>query len=374
MITSRVVFGSLGLCCFLLAYLLFWPIAAEPVAWDAPQAPGYVGVFEPNDRLSRLEIQSLGAFHGPEDIVAWEEAGALVLYSSTQTGQILKIDPAQQSAEVFTETGGVPLGMEVDARGNLVVADAHAGLLSIAPDGTVSVLTDQAGGLPVVYADDLDIAENGVIYFSDASTKFSAEEAGSTLKASVLEIFEHARTGRILSYDPKTDKTEVVQDGLSFANGVAMGPEDQSIFVAETGKYRILRLFVSGPRNGEIVPVFENLPGFPDNINRGPFLEDGRQTYFFGLAGPRLPLADKLSDKPYWRRVILRLPEFLHPAPKRYGFVAQFAEDGEIIQTWQDPEGAYPTTTGAVLAPDGNLYVTSLEAHGLARLPYAEGE
>ena len=39
--------------------------------------------------------------------------------------------------------------------------------------------------------------------------------------------------------------TKVVASGLSFANGVAMSSDEKSIFVAETGKYRIWKVPVA---------------------------------------------------------------------------------------------------------------------------------
>ena len=39
---------------------------------------------------------------------------------------------------------------------------------------SVETLTDSVDGTPILYADDLDIADDGIIYFSDASTKFGA--------------------------------------------------------------------------------------------------------------------------------------------------------------------------------------------------------
>jgi len=86
----------------------------------------------------------------------------------------------------------------------LYIADAYKGLLSLTPDGTLATLSNEVDGTPILYADDLDIAENGIIYFSDASTKFGAEEHGSTLAASLLEIMESKGTGRVLAYNPRT--------------------------------------------------------------------------------------------------------------------------------------------------------------------------
>jgi len=100
----------------------------------------------------------------PEDIVITSESGREIIYATTQDGLILRIDPAAKSHSVFARTGGKPLGMERDSAGNFIVADAYKGLSAISPDGSaVTVLTDAVNGTPILYADDLYIAENGAL-------------------------------------------------------------------------------------------------------------------------------------------------------------------------------------------------------------------
>ena len=61
--------------------------------------------------------------------------------------------------------------MNFDARGNLIVADALKGLVSIDAGGAVKILTDSVDGERMIFVDDLAIARDGMIYFSDASTR-----------------------------------------------------------------------------------------------------------------------------------------------------------------------------------------------------------
>jgi sugar lactone lactonase YvrE len=353
----------------LIAYLGFWPVAITPQKWTPPVDRGFTGDFAANARLANLDRLSIGDFHGPEDVVVAHEDGREIVYSTSQDGVIIRIDTQANTSAVFARTGGAPLGMERDLKGNFIVADAFRGLLSITPDGKrVTVLTDSFAGQPIAYADDLDIAENGVIYFSDASTKFGAQEAGSTLAASLLEISEHAKTGRILSFNPATTATELVAEGYSFANGVAMCPDSLCILVNETGEYSVDRIYVDGPRKGEVETLVENLPGFPDNINRGSVVA-GKQTYWLGLASPRSKQLDDIAQIPFLRALSYRLPAAFRLSPAAYGIVIQIDEDGRILQTLQDPSGAYPVTTGAVEGQDW-LYITSLSSRDLGRVRY----
>jgi len=354
----------IGLIFVLLAlYLALWPVDIDPQKWNAPKDKGYTGAFSPNTKLADLDLLDIGDIHGPEDVASQIIDGTLYLFVSSQDGLIRRVNTATQEVTTLADTGGVPLGFEFDAAGNLILADAFKGLLSIAPDGTVTTLTNEADGKAILYADDLDIAPDGVIYFSDASTKWGAEAIGQTMEASLYEIMEHGRTGRILAYDPATQRTWTVMDNLSFANGVAMADNGQSILVNETGEYRIHKHWVAGPKKGQNEIVIDNLPGFPDNINRAP-----NGNFYVGIVSKRAAFLDDYSDSLFWRKFAWRLPAALQPKSENYGFVFEMNGEGNVIQTWQDPSGAYPTTTGAHNPGDGWLYISSLTAPNLGRM------
>ncbi|GAB5480621.1 MAG: SMP-30/gluconolactonase/LRE family protein [Parasphingorhabdus sp.] len=354
----------------LIAYALLWPTPIDPVAWKAPTDAGYIGDFAPNTRLADLERISLDGAIGPEDIIAREEDGELALYASSQQGTIWRIDPKTKQASAFAETVGFPLGLAFSADGALLVADAHRGLLAVSRQGQVRLLTDSVDGEPILFADDVIEASGGMIYFTDASTRWGAEAVGSPLTASEVDIFEQSRTGRVLSFDPTTKQTAVLAKGLSFANGIAMTSDGQALLVAETGTYSVHRIALSGKDKGRLVPVLTNLPGFPDNIRKGPVEADGTQTYFLGLAGPRVSILDDLSGSPMLRKVVSRIPEWARPEAASYSLVLQFTEDGNVTRTWQDAKGSYPATTGAIAPGDGFLYISSVNAPGIGRVPF----
>jgi sugar lactone lactonase YvrE len=261
------------------------------------------------------------------------------------------------------------LGFDFDAAGNLIAADAVKGLLSISPDKRITVLADKVGGDPIRYADAVVVARNGKMYVSDASTRFAPAQWGGTFEASVLDIIEQSATGRILEYDPATRATRIVARGLSFANGVALSQDEQTLFVNETGKYRVWKIAVKAAdldiaQASPLASVlFDNLPGYPDNLMRGL---DGK--IWLGFAKPRNPTIDNLADKPFMRQLTLRLPRALWPIPKAYGHVMAFTEDGKVVADLQDPSGAYPETT-SVTETRERLYIQSLHAKGLGWLP-----
>jgi sugar lactone lactonase YvrE len=363
---ALALFGLLVLAA--LAYLALWPVPVKPVVWSAPSEPGYTGAFAVNDKLSHLNMIDLGREEGPEHIAIGPDGK---LYTTVLSGNILRMNPDGSAQEVFANTGGRVLGFDFDSTGNLIAADAMKGLLSISPSRQITVLSNQVDGQPIRYADGVVVARSGTMYFTDASTRFSPADWGGTFEASVLDILEQAATGRVLAYDPATKATRVVARGLAFANGVALNADEKSLFVAETGKYRIWKIDVnarnldagaSAGTNPQAAVLLDNLPGYPDNLMRGI---DGK--IWAGLVKPRNPTIDKLADKPFLRSVTMRLPRALWPVPKAYGHVVAFSEDGKVLASLQDETGAYPETTGITETRE-RLYVQSLHAKGLGWL------
>ena len=342
-----------------LAYLLFWPVPVDPVAWQAPENKGYVGDFSPNSKLAALTRIDIGEDEGPEDVAIGPDGK---IYTPVKSGAILAYDPETGNVSKFSQTGGRTLGIAFADDGTLYAADAYDGLYRIDRSGKATLIASETDdGSPIPYADGVDVAPDGAVYFSDASTKFGARAHGGTLPASLLDLLEHGPHGRILKYDPATGGTTVVLDGLSFANGVALTSDGRHLLVIETGNYAIHKMPLDNPSASQV--ILSNLPGFPDNIKRNP---DG--TFWFGLVSPRSEPVDRLSGSPFLRQVIQRLPPAIRPKPQRYGFLVRIDENGEVLETLQDPSGDYALVTGAVDGPDGKLYVSSLTEPDLAVL------
>jgi sugar lactone lactonase YvrE len=348
------------------AYLCFWPVPIEPVSWPTQTPPGFTGAYAPNTRLASLRTIDIGAEVGPEHIAIGPDRK---LYAAMESGALLRMDPDGGKREVFAKTGGRVLGFDFDADGRMIAADPMKGLLAIAPDGRVTVLLDRvADGDPVRYANSVVVAPEGTIYFTDASTRFAPVKWGGTYEASVLDILEQSASGRVLAHDPATKSTRVVARGLSFANGIALSSDGRTLFVSETGRYRIWKIDgrardLDVQSGGQARPLIDNLPGYPDNLMRG---RDGR--LWVGLFRPRNPAADGLAQKPFVRKILLRLPRSLLPLGKPYGHVFAFDEDGRVTEDLQDPNGTYPETTGATETAD-RLYIHSLHAGTIGWMP-----
>lgn len=349
---------ALGALIALVLYFLLWPVPIRPIAWEAPANPGYSGVFAANTSLSAMQLVNVADESGPESI-AVDAAGRL--YFATASGWIVRTDSAGNNAERWANTGGRPLGMAFDANGTLWVADAQRGLLSVSPSGAVLVMATEAEGTPIRYADDLDVAPDGRVYLTDASTRFYPPRYDA-LQASILEVLEHRGSGRVIEYQPASGRTSVIAAGLVFPNGIAVTHDGRGLLVNEMGNYRVLRIEREGVARGAIEAVVTDLPGFPDNLTRGL---DGR--YWIALVSPRNALADWMSDKPMLRKLLLRLPAVVRPGPVHYGHVIAIDSTWRVIRDLQDPSGKLGSLTHALETPSA-LWLGSLDAKVAGRL------
>ena len=354
----RRALATLGIILALIAaYLLLWPVPVDPVSWQAPADEGYVDPFEPNDLLKAATGVDLGHYEGPEDATRGLDGR---IYITTSNGAIIRVQ--NRGVSELVQVGGRPLGIEVAGDGSLIVANAELGIQSIAADGTITTLVDTIDGAPIENANNLGIAPDGIIYFSQSSTKFTAAGFGGSYKASLLDILEHGGHGNVYSFDPKSGEVVRVMTGLNYANGVAISDDGSFLLVAETGHYRILKHWLSGDLQGTTEVLLDNLPGFPDNIKNGM---NGR--FWIGFAAPRNQLLDRLSDHPRLRKIVQRLPPEVRPQAEPFSHVIAINGDGQVLMNLHDPSARFPTLTG-VLETRRYLYLTTLFGHSLPRI------
>lgn len=316
-----------------------------PRAWTPPSDPGLVGPYAPNHDLAGAERREVDGI-GPEDVLV-DPSGRV--YCGLADGRILRLEPSRR--DVIADTGGRPLGLEFDPEGRVVVCDARRGLLRL-DDGEVAVLVDSFAGEPLLFTNNAAVAADGSIYFSSSSQRFGIDDYRS-------DILEHSGTGRLFVHRPNGE-TEVLVEGLFFANGVALAPDESFVLVAETGRYRVTRLWLSGPKAGGTDLFVQNLPGIPDNLSTGP---SGK--IWAAMFTPRNRLLDVLLPRPRIRRVVAALPEAVQPQPVRYGFVLAFDAAGRVVGNLQDPDGGFAPVTG-VREHDGRLYLGSLSEPAIA--------
>lgn len=345
-----VLLVVLGLGLF-AAYLALAPAPIDPVAWEPPPVPEMSGPLAPNERMVGATLLAEGKVDGPEDV---ETDAQGRVYAGTLAGEVVRIDGA--ALEVFANTGGRPLGLDFAPSGALIVADARKGLLSISPEGQVTTLVDTVDGVKFGFTDDVVVAADGTIYFTDASDKFGFGDH-------MLDLLEGRPHGRLIKYDPATGAATVLAKELYFANGVALSRDESFLAVNETYRYRIARHWLKGPKAGTTDTLIEGLPGFPDGV-----AQSGRGTFWIAMFTIRNSAGDFLAPRPLLKKMVSNLPRALWPKPEPYGLAIEIDEEGRVLQSLHDPSGASVHQVTSVHERDGALYFGHLHRDRISKV------
>ncbi|KAM7519998.1 hypothetical protein LguiB_018960 [Lonicera macranthoides] len=346
-------------------------------SFDPAPIPGLtqVTVFVPkrNSRMlqgsEKIGVQQLLA---PEDIAY--DPDSRVFYTGSIDGWVKRVTVADFVVENWVNTGGRPLGIALGRNRDVI------GLFKVTSNGVVKLLTDEAEGLKFKLTNDVDVANDGMIYFSDASYKYG-------LKEFIFDFLEGRPFGRLLSYDPSTKHTTVLVRNLYFANGVAISPDQKFVVFCETPMYVIpcnfvfgykvifalnklnnsrtrrscKKYYIKGERKGSVDIFIDNLPGFPDNLRY-----DGEGHYWIALATEYSYQWYVAQKYPFIRKVIAIMEKYVGrpPMEKNGGSIAVDLE-GKPIAHYHDPGNAIISSTVKI---DDHLYCGSIVNPYIIRL------
>jgi ribose transport system permease protein len=343
-------------------------VYVSPTYHSIPPAPSTAPdsgtAWAQNDRLRNVTAIGLGRIEGPEDVILDRNDH---LYAGSRHGDIIRfLAPDYEEMEVFAHIGGTPLGMAFDKEDNLYVCIGGMGLYRVTPDRKVEKVTDETNrsfssindDSRLRLADDLDITDGGLIFFSEATVRFEMHEWAT-------DGLEARGNGRIICYDTNTGKTNTVIRNLKFPNGVCIASDGQSFLFAETWGCSVKRYWFEGSKKGTTETVLENLPGFPDNINNS---SDGN--YWMSLVGMRCPALDLAWKMPGFRnRMAKRVPrdEWLFPNINT-GCVLKFNEKGEVLETLWDMGGENHPMITSMREHRGYLFLGGIMNNRVGRI------
>ncbi len=316
-----------------------------------------------NDLLSVAEPIGVGQVDGPEDVILDADCN---LYCGSRDGDIIRFfAPDHRQSEVYVHIGGQTLGLAFDRDGSLLVCVGGMGLYKVTTDRQVIKLSDETNRswLSIVddsrmrLADDLDIAPDGRVFFSEATIRYETHDL-------IIDALEGRGNGRIICYDPRDGSSRTVLPGLQFPNGICMVPDGASFLFAETWACRISRYYYDGPRKGRVESVIPDLPGYPDNIN---LASDGN--FWCGIIGMRAPAFDLAQKMPgFRRRMVMQIArdEWLYPNMNTGG-VVKFSLDGTIVQSLWDGIGERHPQVTSMREHKGYLYLGGIFNNRIGR-------
>lgn len=324
--------------------------------------------------LQKSEIKFLNQVQGPESM-AFDPTGRGP-YTGVADGRIMFWDGHKWNDFAYTSANrsglcdpqpsllsyvknehicGRPLGLRFDKRsGDLYIADAYFGLMKVGPEGGLATsLTSEAEGVPLGFTNDLDIDDQGNIYFTDSSTKYQ--------RRNFLQlVFSSEDSGRVLKYDPNTKETTVLVRKLQFPNGISLS-KDGSFFVFCEGQIgRLTKYWLKGEKAGTWEPLVV-LPGFPDNVRTNENNE-----FWVAIHCRRTLYPHILARYPKVRTLWLKLPisaklhYLMQIGGRLHGAVAKYSADGKLLQILEDRQGKVVKAVSEVEEKDGKLWMGSV--------------
>ncbi len=346
------------------AYLDPAALKVDPVLDMGTLAPEF-GV----SKLAGADLLGTGAVDGPEDVILDRDGN---LYCGTRDGRIMRLfAPDYTRVETYAKTGGRPLGLAFDEQDRLVVCVAGMGLYRIDGPDQIERLTSQTkrswtsleDDRQIRMADDLDIAPDGRIFFTDATKRYEMETWG-------LDLLEGRPNGRLLCFDPARGTTQTVCDNLYFPNGVCVTHDGKHLLVCSTWTCSVMVFDLARMQDGPRY-FMRGLPGYPDNINRA---SDGG--YWIALAGMRSPVIDLAMEDPGFR---LRMAKRVAPTNWLFGNlniggVLKSDSKGQIVDDYWDKSDGPLYMITSMREHQGDLFLGGVTNNKIGRIKLAEAD
>lgn len=311
-----------------------------PVRWQPPPVDPLPD-FSPVD----LTVVPMPG-DAPEDVVV-DAAGDI--WTGLVDGRIVRINAADDTTTVVGQVPGRPLGLTVAHDGRLLICTSPGGLLAMDPrTGDTEVLVEQVNFTPLNFCSNVTELPDGTIYFTQSTAKFTYAH----FKGAIIEA---RGDGGLFRRDTDGTVTTVLEN-LYFANGLTLTADGSALVFAETQGRRLSKYWLTGPQQGTVTVLAQNLPGMPDNISTG---SGGR--IWVAMVSPRNVAADALAPRAPWlRKLLWRLPDRLQPqiSPEVWA-VAFHPDTGAAVAGLRMKRPDFGVVTGLV-EHDGRLWLGSI--------------
>lgn len=238
--------------------------AAPIVVGTATEIPG---VVEVGSEIHRI----LEGFNGLDDPIGLMD-GTLA-FAEPDALRIHSLDPETNEVSVLVAESNESHGITQDADGRLISAQAWDGSTRIGviyPPGSEAVLADSYDGMPFSRPNDLIVARNGGVYFTDPGlTMGQAEELVERYGGRPLE----PRLPAAVYYIPPGGDPVRIEDEMIRPNGIQLSRDESVLYISDS--------------NGVHIIAWDILPnGLVDNRREFGTLQ-GRSRRDNGLGGVR---------------------------------------------------------------------------------------
>jgi gluconolactonase len=206
--------------------------------------------------VENVEIFGSGVIRS-EGVVVDREGN---VWGGGRNGKVYKVSPDGVVQEVVQlPDRAIPNGVTLDRAGNFVYCDLrHKAVMRCAPDGKVSMIADRAGDLLLSIPNFCSYDAEGNLYVSNSSS-----QPGNK----VFEEFTNpAPNGAVARIRPD-GRGEVVATGIYFANGTAIDPNEDAVYVLESSRNDCVRIQIKKDGTfGKPEIYASGFPAIPDGM------------------------------------------------------------------------------------------------------------
>jgi len=203
---------------------------APTVVGTATEIPGVVRGGAPIERL-------LTGFDGLDDPIGLTD-GSLA-FSEPGARRIHRLDPKTNSVSVLVAESNESHGVSEDSKGRLISAQAWDGSTRIGvihPPQSVAVLADHYEGRPFSRPNDLIVARNGGVYFTDPGlTRQQAEALVKRLGGPI-----GPRLPPAVYYIPPGGRAIRIEDRMIRPNGIQLSRDEKTLYISDSNGTEII--------------------------------------------------------------------------------------------------------------------------------------
>jgi gluconolactonase len=182
------------------------------------------------------------------------------VYGGGRNGVMYKVTPDGKVSELATlPSGSIPNGVTMDRNGDLVYCDlGKEAVVRVTQSGKVSMVADRVGDLHLSLPNFATYDAEGNLYVSNSSTNNINN---------VLDDLINPSPRGALGVVRKSGKSEVVASGVFLANGTAIDPKEEAVFVLESTRFDCLRIAIKKDGTyGKPEVYSKDFPAIPDGM------------------------------------------------------------------------------------------------------------
>ena len=211
------------------------PAYAQGRAASAPagSANDIPGVVKGGTAIERV----LTGFDGLDDPIGLVD-GTLV-FSEPGAGRVHRMNTATNEVAVLVAESNESHGVTQDAKGRLISAQAWDGSTRIGiifPAGSRAVLADNFEGRPFSRPNDLIVARNGGVYFTDPG--LTAQQAEALVKRLGKPL--GPRLPAAVYYIPPGGRAVRIEDKMIRPNGIQLSRDEKTLYVSDSNAAEVM--------------------------------------------------------------------------------------------------------------------------------------